>query len=52
MATKKGPADNRSSKSGKFVTGDYARKHKSTTETEHNRKGSTPSKTTKSPSKK
>jgi hypothetical protein len=38
MASKdKGPATPRSSKTGKFVTPDYAKKHPSTTETEHNR---------------
>jgi hypothetical protein len=37
MAKAKGPASNRSSKSGRFVTKKYAKTHKSTTETEHNR---------------
>jgi len=34
----KGPADNRNSKNGRFVTEDYARRNKDTTEKEHNRK--------------
>jgi hypothetical protein len=33
----KGPGDARSSKSGRFVTKDYAKKHPNSTETEHNR---------------
>lgn len=42
MATKKsgggsGPADFRSSETGKFVKPDYAKSHPKTTEKEHNR---------------
>lgn len=37
MSKAKGPADHRSSKTGHFVTEKYAKTHKSTTETEHNR---------------
>lgn len=33
----KGPADYRSSKSGRFVTEKYAKSHPATTEKEHNR---------------
>jgi hypothetical protein len=41
MATKKprGPADYRSAKTGKFVTPNFAKTHKATTEKEHNRPG-------------
>jgi hypothetical protein len=34
----KGPTDYRNSKNGQFVPKDYANKHRSTTEGEHNRK--------------
>lgn len=37
MATKKGPADFRSAKSGEFVTKKYAEKNPSTTVKEHNK---------------
>jgi hypothetical protein len=37
MAKDKGPADYRDSKTGEFVKPDYAKKHPSTTEKEHNR---------------
>lgn len=37
MASKKGPADHRSAKDGRFVTEKYAKQHPSTTEKEHNR---------------
>jgi hypothetical protein len=34
--------DSRSAKTGRFVTGDYAKKHKATTVTEHRRSDKTP----------
>jgi hypothetical protein len=37
MAKAKGPADYRSSKTGRFVTKKYATTHEGTTEKEHNR---------------
>ena len=37
MTKPKGPPDYRDSKTGEFVKKDYAEKHKSTTEKEHNR---------------
>lgn len=37
MNKSKGPADYRSSESGRFVTERYAEKHPRTTEKEHNR---------------
>jgi len=37
MATKKGPPNYRSAKTGKFVTEQYAKRHPSTTEKEHNK---------------
>lgn len=37
MADKKGPADYRNAKNGKFVKKGYADKHPNTTEKEHNR---------------
>jgi len=37
MTKNKGPADYRSSESGRFVTEKFAERHKSTTQQEHNR---------------
>jgi hypothetical protein len=47
MTSKKGPVDYRSAKDGKFVTEQYAKTHKTTTEGEHNRKPPSPPKKSK-----
>jgi len=49
MSNKKGPPDYRSAKTGQFVKEDYAKKHPSTTEKEHNRPPSKPTNTPSAP---
>jgi hypothetical protein len=44
MSKPKGPADHRSSETGRFVTERYADKHPRTTQTEHNRPPPKPTK--------
>jgi len=51
MADKKGPADYRSSESGKFVKPEFAKTHPKTTEKEHNRKPAPIRPPTKKPGK-